>query len=425
MKSPLVESRPGSLDLRRASGEPAVRIHERVWMSEGASNAYLVTTDDGDVLINTGLGVEGQLHRRAFEARSTAQIRYIVVTQGHVDHVGGIDAFKAAHPGTIVIAQENVSACQADDARLKGFRQRRNLRFFPEFLSPLAAGGQPTDDGGLGVAQSVARPDLTFSQEHRFALGGVYFELYSVPGGETIDSALVWLPKERVLFSGNALGPLFPHIPNFYTIRGDRLRLALPYLDTLEMMLELSPELLVTGHFTPIAGEATIRAELERLRDAVRYLHDRTVEGMNAGKDMFTLMREVTLPPNLEVGEDYGTVPWAVRAIYEGYAGWFSFRSTTELYAKPVHEMYGDIAALAGADALTAAASKKLEQSDALGAIHLVEIALAADEAHAGALDVYIRAHERLLAESHARNRWQKYWLEGEIAAARALLERK
>src|SRR6185503_13238732 len=186
------------------------------------------------------------------------------------------------------------------------------------------------------------------------------------------------------------------------------LRFALPYLAAVEGMIELAPELLVTGHFDPIAGAATIRSELTRLRDAVTYVHDKTVEGMNAGKDVFTLMKEIRLPDHLEVGEDYGTVPWAVRAIYEGYGGWFQFRSTTELYDVAPHEVYADLVTLAGEDALVARAADKLVAGKALESIHLVEIVLARDADHRPALEVYVAAHERLLADSHARNRWQK-----------------
>jgi glyoxylase-like metal-dependent hydrolase (beta-lactamase superfamily II) len=438
VKTPLTRSRPGSLDIKPASQERdtrATRINEFVFMSQGSSNSYLVATGDGNVLVNTGLGTEAPVHKRCFDQVSNAPLRYILITQGHVDHVGGIDLFKAAHPGAIVVAQQSIHACQEDDDRLKTYRYRRNVRFFPEFLHSSAsrraresltewAGENPGNESGLGPKQSVARPDVTFADEYRFELGGRRFEMFSVPGGETIDSALVWLPEHRILFSGNTLGPLFPHMPNLYTIRGDRLRFALPYLAAVERMIDLGPELLVTGHFEPIAGAELIRSELVRLRDAVAYVHDKTVEGMNAGKDVFTLMKEVRLPDHLEVGEDYGTVAWAVRAIYEGYGGWFQFRSTTEIYEVAPHEVYADLATLAGEDALVARAADKLVTGKALEAIHLVEIVLAREPAHRGALELYVAAHERLLADSHARNRWQKYWLEGEIAKARARLEK-
>ena len=34
---------------------------------------------------------------------------------------------------------------------------------------------------------------------------------------------------------------------------------------------------------------------------------------MNAGKGIYTLMKEITLPDELYVGQGYGKVSWAVR----------------------------------------------------------------------------------------------------------------
>ena len=125
---------------------------------------------------------------------------------------------------------------------------------------------------------------------------------------------------------------LFGHFPNLVTLRADRLRFPLPFVDAVQTVIDLEPEVLCTGHFDPIAGADTIRAELTRVRDAVQYVNDATVAGMNEGKDVFTLMREIRLPDELAVGEGYGKVSWGVRSIWEGYAGWFHARSTTELY---------------------------------------------------------------------------------------------
>ena len=44
------------------------------------------------------------------------------------------------------------------------------------------------------------------------------------------------------------------------------------------------------------AAGHTVRAECERIRDATRYVHDATVAAMNDGKDVWTAMREITLP---------------------------------------------------------------------------------------------------------------------------------
>ena len=112
----------------------------------------------------------------------------------------------------------------------------------------------------------------------------------------------------------------------------------------------------------PIEGEALIQSEIERIRDATLWVHDETVAGMNAGKDLATLQREIVLPPTLEVGEGYGMVRWSVQAIWEHYAGWFHHESTTELYAVPRRAVHGDLVELAGgAAAIVDRARAKLE----------------------------------------------------------------
>jgi glyoxylase-like metal-dependent hydrolase (beta-lactamase superfamily II) len=408
------------VDIRLADGAPAVQVHERIWMSEGTTNTYLVRSSDGDVLINTGLGIEAPLHEQAFRDLRSGPLKAIVLTQGHYDLVGGVDHLK--QDGTLVYGHRNMAACQDDDARIAGFRNRRNMRFFPDFVAPMLEAEERAKALGWRPPQARAQPDVLVDERHAFEVGDLRFELIWVPGGETVDSLLVWLPQLKVLFSGNTLGPLFPHMPNLHTIRGDRLRFALPHIAACDTMRALAPELLLTGHFDPVIGAGLIDNELRRLRDAVQYVHDETVRGMNEGLDPYTLMKRIRLPEHLQVGEDYGTVPWAVRAIWHGYGGWFYFHSTTEIYDTPVREVYADLAGLAGPDALVSLAQRRLEAGEPLKAIHLAEVALAGDGRHEGAWRVIQAAHERLLAESHPRNRWQRFWLQGEIDAAKAQL---
>ncbi|MBK7775010.1 MAG: MBL fold metallo-hydrolase [Sandaracinaceae bacterium] len=59
-------------------------------MSPGTSNAYMVLTAGGRVIVNTGLGFEALTHERNFDAVSRLPTTHILVTQGHVDHVGGV-----------------------------------------------------------------------------------------------------------------------------------------------------------------------------------------------------------------------------------------------------------------------------------------------------------------------------------------------
>ena len=97
------------------------------------------------------------------------------------------------------------------------------------------------------------------------------------------------------------------------------------------------------------------------MRDLTQWVHDRTVEGMNDGADVHTLMRDVTVPDHFDVGEGYGKTSWNVRAIWENYSGWFHHRSTTELYDVPAAAVATHVVAAAGAGALVAAARARLD----------------------------------------------------------------
>jgi alkyl sulfatase BDS1-like metallo-beta-lactamase superfamily hydrolase len=95
------------------------------------------------------------------------------------------------------------------------------------------------------------------------------------------------------------MGPIFGHVPNLYTLRGDKIRYVQWFIDSVQRVIDLSPEVLITGHGDPRRGAVAIRQELSRIREAVRYLKERTFEGMNAGVDLWTLMGSVSLPPEL------------------------------------------------------------------------------------------------------------------------------
>ena len=350
MSVPLYRSRPGAFDIKPASSPAAIPVVDRIWMSPGLSNSYLLTTDDGRVVVNTGMGFEAPIHRANFDAVDDSPVRYILLTQGHYDHVGGVDVLRDTD--TEIVAQANWSLWRDDNERLEQFRSSNAA--FAWIDAIMAAFDYARERSGEDApAQARPEPTIVFDQMCDFVVGGRRFELFSTPGGETTDSLVVWLPDERVCLCGNVFGALFGHIPNLVTMRGDRYRDAHAFIESVETVRRLRPEVLLTGHFDPIVGADLIDEELVRLRDAVMFVHDRTVEGMNDGVDVQTLMREIVLPPELEVGQGYGKVSWDVRAIWETYAGWFHHDSTTELYPFDAAPAQTDLVELAGgADAV-------------------------------------------------------------------------
>lgn len=397
--------RPGADDMAAATDAPAVDLGSDIWMSPGWTNTYLLPTDDGRVVINTGMGFEGPLHRRAFDAVDPSPTRAVLLTQGHYDHVGGIDVVKDADSD--VVAQANFTMWRDDNERLEGFRSR-NSAF--AFMDAILAAMEYARSVGVGIVPQ-ARPEPTVVVDDRLELtiGGRDLVLIATPGGETFDSMVVWLPQSRTLFSGNLFGPLFGHVPNLVTIRGDRYRDALTYIDSLDVVAELAPDRLITGHFDPVEGADRIAQEVAALQEAMRWVHDRTVDGMNAGNDVHTLMREVRVPEHLDVGEGYGQTKWNVRAIWENYAGWFHHRSTTELYGVPPLAIAPDLVTAAGADALVAAARAHVDGGRPVEALQLTDVVLAVEPGHAGARAAAADATGSLLGST--TNFWERAWL--------------
>jgi alkyl sulfatase BDS1-like metallo-beta-lactamase superfamily hydrolase len=396
--------RPGADELAAATGEPAIPLGDDIWMSPGVSNSYVVATDEGRVIVNAGLVFEGPLRQRAY-ADLPGPTRAIIVTQGHADHWGAANAFMET--GTDLVMHANYRYWRDDTTRLTAYRQRGTSFAFKKFSDAMAEHFKTFDLSTIDF--SFPEPTVTFDRELDLDIGGRRIELRWTPGGETTDSLVAWLPQDRVVFTGNLFGPLFGHVPNLMTIRGDRYRDPILYIESLNTVLDLAPERLITGHFDPIEGADRIAEEVTAMRDAMQAVHDQTIECMQAGTDVYTAMRDVRVPAHLDVGEGYGKTSWNVRAIWEMYAGWFHHRSTTELYGVAPSAVAADVVNAAGAGALVDAARGHLAGGRPVEALHLTDLVLTVVRADTAAIAVAIEASEALLAQTE--NFWNRAWL--------------
>jgi alkyl sulfatase BDS1-like metallo-beta-lactamase superfamily hydrolase len=308
----------------QADQEPpkVVKINDAIYMAPFGANVYLVTTPAGNVVIDTGIADQAPDAKKLLVAESHGPVKYIVLTHGHADHIGGIDLWREA--GTQIIAQRNYVELVNYVARLEGFFAPRNAAAFGR---PPKAAGPWAGNFGAKIA-----PTIFFDQTYKFTLGGVEFDLFSTPG-ETPDHLTVWIPAYKTAFIGdnyNGFGEPEPmSFPNLFAIRGTKPRWALDWISSIDKVLALKPEVVLSGHGEPIKGNAEINQRLTRFRDAMQYVHDETVKGMNAGKDVFTLMQEIKLPKSFDLTESFGKVSWSVRGIYDGYAGWFDMNPST------------------------------------------------------------------------------------------------
>jgi len=401
----------GALVMAGAGQTAAEAITDTIFMVKDISNAYLITTADGDLLVNTGFIGNGQRNKDLFAPQRTGPLRRIILTQSHADHYGALP--EQLEDGTQIIAGAGFTETADYFDRLAPFLARRSGKLW---ASMTRRNGPPP------VPPKVA-PDIEVADTLAFEQGGRKFEVVKTPGGETLCAIFVWLPEERTMFTGNLFGPVWRAMPNLVTIRGDRPRLVRAWLASLDAVRALEPELVITGHGEPIRGAAKVRADLDAMRAAVTHIERETIAGMNAGKSVHELMREIRLPDDGQIGEFHGKTSWVVRAIWEENAGWFHYaEGTTGLYGVPRSAIDLDLAELAGAAPLIARARAHAESGRPLEALHLVDIALAAEPANADGLAVRKAALERLAADAGGSNLSETMWLKAEIADADAKL---
>ncbi len=410
---PLYKSRPHAPEAARFGR--CERINDFICMSEGNSNSYLIETSEGNVLVNTGMGFEAPVHEKNYQdllGQSDLSIRYIIFTQGHVDHVGGTRYFRENNPLAEVVATADNPEHQQYDARLQSFRSSRSaFRFLDSFTQLF----RYYADSGYKDFPAQDRPeiDIGFDDEFSFVLGGLEIICMAQPGAETNDSLIIWLPEQSICLTGNLFGCPFGHFPNLVTIRGDRYRDALVCAAAAQRVLELHPDIILYGHHAPVTGADVIKREVSAFRDATLYVHDETVAGMNAGKSVYTLMNEIALPPEFEVGQGYGKVAWGVRAIWEHYAGWFHHSSTTELYSVPTSVISSDLVELAGPDALVQRARERFTDREPEAALHLLDVVLQVCPDHDSAKQLSVVVHKSLLEDARTFCVTGNFWLEG------------
>ena len=373
----------------------ALKINEAIYQGIGFGNTFMVVTPAGNVIIDTSSANIAQRHHDLLVKVSAAPIRSIILTHGHGDHTGGVNLWK--QDGTQIITQRLFPEFRAYQDRLGMFFTRNNAAQFNFDETRLKS--------LYNSPQNNVVPTIVFDDRYDFELGGTKFEVFHTPG-ETPDALSVWVPKYKAAFVGDNV---YDSFPNIYTLRGTPPRWALEYVASINKVLSWKPEFVLPSHGLPIVGNEQITKRLTRYRDAIQYVHDATVKGMNDGKDVFTLMREVKLPAELDVGETYGKVSWSVRGIYEGYVGWFD-RNPATMYSASPNLGDADLVELAGgATPVAAKARAVIQAGDAVKGLRLADAALAREPEHREALEAKLLALQTL--QKGARNGLEHAWL--------------
>lgn len=298
-------------------------------------------------------------------------VEAVVYTHGHIDHVTGVSAWLAeaeerGHPRPRIIAHEAVTG-RFDRYRLLG-RQNDHINRVQFNLRP--------DERPFSGAAWVY-PDETYARALVLTVGGERFELHHARG-ETDDATWVWCPDRRVVCTGDLFVWSCPNAGNPYKVQ----RYALDWAQALEEMAALRPRHLLPGHGPPLAGEERIQDALTSTAAYLRSIHDQVVAGMNEGKWLEDIVRDLEYP-SLDkpwLRPIYDHPEFVARNVYRLYGGWYD-GDPANLFPAHSRDIAREVVSVCGADALLARARalQQADEPDLRMACHLVDFVRKAD----------------------------------------------
>ncbi|TNY37949.1 MBL fold metallo-hydrolase [Thermomonospora catenispora] len=231
------------------------------------NNAGAVSVPEGTLIVDT-CATEART-RRFLEAVRAATgdvpLRYAVNTHLHGDHTHGNSLLPAS---TVLIGHEETRKGILEDFIIDG-------------CPPL---WEPLPDWG---AVTRRPPEVTLTSELAVTLGGRRIELRH-PGytAHTPGDVAVWLPEERVLFTGDLLFNGLTPLLGMGSVTG-ALR-ALDWIDSFE------PAQVVPGH-GPICDAAALPEVLDAHERYYRFVLAVATEGMEAGLSPLEAARRADL----------------------------------------------------------------------------------------------------------------------------------
>lgn len=327
-----------------------------------------IRTGAGLVLVDTANRATAHTILARIRAWDKSPIHTVIYTHGHIDHTGGIgaidrEAAEAGRPRPRIVAHRDVAR-----------RQQRYL--LTQGLNSVIQ-GQQFDSPDYVYPAGDREPDEVYDEAKALEVGGTRLDLFH-GRGETDDATFVWLPRDRVLASGDFVIWMFPNAGNPRKVQ----RYAAEWAAALRRMETLQPATLIPGHGPVVFGQARVARILGDGALVLETLVRDALALMNRGANLDEVLHAVTALPALLalpwLRARYDDPEFLVRAIYHLYAGWFD-GNEAHLKPAPEAELARELAALAGGAArLAERAGALADAGDTRLAVHLAAFAGAA-----------------------------------------------
>lgn len=280
-------------------------IDDRVWVIPDrriplVPNIGVLVGSEAVLVVDCGMGPQnGARVLEAARAKANGRRLLLTITHFHPEHGFGAQAFRGA-------AEIAYNRAQLDELHAKGASYIELFRSF----------GPAVADALEGV--ELVEPDTPYDgDEHELDLGDLRVRLLVRGGGHTTGDQVVYLPEQRILFTGDLVEarifPIYPYFPpDDADVDGDE------WIDILRGLEVLEPEIVVPGHGE--VGDATFIRVAREFHETVRA---RTLELIDAGMEADEAAARIE-PEMLARHPDWEQPEWigfAVRCFHAAHTG--------------------------------------------------------------------------------------------------------
>ena len=241
--------------------------HAYAYTAEGDPNSGIVIGDDAVMVIDTQAtpAMAQDVIRRIREV-TDKPIKYVVLSHYHAVRVLGAAAYRPEH---IIASQDTRDLIVERGEQDKASEIGRFPRLFRNVES---------------VPPGMTWPTMTFTGKMTLWLGRLEVQLIQLGRGHTKGDTVVWLPQDKVLFSGDLVEfDATPYAGDAYFQDWPR---------TLDNIAALKPQALVPGRGAALQGAADVAKGLEGTRAFVSELYASVKAGAAAGKELRAVYRD-------------------------------------------------------------------------------------------------------------------------------------
>ena len=236
------------------------------YTAEGDPNTGIVIGDDAVMVIDTqATPVMAQDVIRRIREVTDKPIKFVVMSHYHAVRVLGASAYQAQH----IIASEDTRDLIVE----RGAQDMKSeIERFPRLFQ------------AVETIPGLTWPTITFKGEMTLWMGSLEVKLMQVGRGHTKGDTIVWLPQQKILFSGDLVE--FDATP----YAGDAYFSNWP--QTLDNLAAMNPVALVPGRGAALTTPAMVQAGLAGTRSFVSDLYANVKAGAAAGKDLHAIYKD-------------------------------------------------------------------------------------------------------------------------------------